>query len=48
MEKKKDYTAVECDVVAFESADVLTASPIIMPPHIIGGNGTQENSGDSL
>lgn len=44
MERKELYTPPVCDVTTFSEVDILTASPIIMPPHIIGGsNSSGEN-----
>ena len=44
MERKELYTAPVCDITVFNEVDILTASPLIMPPHIIGGSSS--SSGD--
>ncbi len=48
MEEKQAYTAPVCDITRLDCNDILTAS-IIMPPHIIGGSGTNSTqSGDRI
>lgn len=44
MENKEIYTSPVCDIAVFNDVDILTASPIIMPPHILGGTNSSENN----
>ena len=38
--EKNTYSAPKADVLEIEKEDVITTSPIVLPPYIIGGNGS--------
>lgn len=38
--EKNIYLAPEADVLKVEHEDVITTSPIVLPPYIIGGSGS--------